>query len=102
MSRQRVFINGKKFYQHPIFCNYAAPKDGEVVNTKGGKILKMIKSNGYCRFDLVRPKKYFQHGFIWEVIKGVIPEGFEIDDINNCKTDNRIEKSTIINTSEKC
>ena len=40
MSRQKVLIGGKKYYIHPVFSNYAASKDGEILNVKTGRILK--------------------------------------------------------------
>lgn len=57
MSRQRLIINGKKYYQHPVFSNYAASKDGEVINVKTVKILKMINHrNGYLYFSICDKK----------------------------------------------
>ena len=40
MPKQRVIINGKKIYKRRVFSNYAASKDGEIVNVKSEKILK--------------------------------------------------------------
>ena len=36
-------------------------------------------------------KTYTSHRFIWETIRGVIPEGYEINHKNKIKTDNRIK-----------
>lgn len=41
-------------------------------------------------------KKYSQHRFVWEAIKGAIPEGFEIDHIKNCTMDNRIKNLQLL------
>ena len=41
MPQQRLIINGKKYYQHPVFTNYAASKDGEIISVKTGRIMKM-------------------------------------------------------------
>ena len=55
-----------------MFSNYVASKDGEIVNVKTRKILKMIKhSNGYlyfgiCDKKLENPKTYLQHRFLFE------------------------------------
>lgn len=38
MQKQRIFIFEKKFYIHPVFSNYAASKDGEIVNIKTKRI----------------------------------------------------------------
>ena len=112
--KQRVIIDGKKHYKHPVFTNYAARKNGEVINVKNEKIIKMIKFNGYLYFGLSdekleKNKNYYQHRFVYEVFRGVIPNCFEIDHINEIKSDNRlknlqllthkqnVEKSNIIN-----
>ena len=42
MTRKKVLIGGKKYNIHPIFTNYAASKDGEILNIKTGRILKKI------------------------------------------------------------
>ena len=97
-ANQRVIIGGK----HPVFSNYAASKNGEMVNVKTGKIKKMTNNGfGYLFFTLYdkkleKPKNYRQHRFVYEVFKGVIPRCLEIDHINNIKTDNRIKNLQII------
>ena len=40
MNRKKILNGGKKFYIHPIFSNYSASKDGEILNVKTGRILK--------------------------------------------------------------
>ena len=42
MNRKKNLNGGKKFYIHPIFSNYSASKDGEILNVKTGRILKKI------------------------------------------------------------
>lgn len=38
----------KTFYVHPFYTNYAASKDGETINVKERKVLKLCKNkNGY-------------------------------------------------------
>ena len=32
--KQRVIFEGKKYYKHPVFSNYAARKNGDVINVK--------------------------------------------------------------------
>ena len=38
MTRKKVLFGVKKYYIHPIFINYAASKDGEILNVKTGRI----------------------------------------------------------------
>ena len=49
--KQRVIFNGKQYYKHPVFSNYAANKNGDILSLKSEKILKMTKdSGGYLYF----------------------------------------------------
>ena len=51
--KQRVIINGEKYYKHPVFSNYVASKNGKVINVKTGRIIRMSKNgNGYLKFNL--------------------------------------------------
>ena len=38
MALKKFLFDGKKYYIHPIFINYAASKDGEILNVKTGRI----------------------------------------------------------------
>ena len=100
--KQRVIFNGKKYYKHPVFSNYAANKNGDIVNVKTKKNLKMIKDSvGYLFFNICdkkmeKPKTYLQHRFVYEVFKGPIPRFFEVDHINEIKSDNRIKNLQLL------
>ena len=94
--KQRVIFEGIKYYQHPVFSNYASNKNGDILSLKQ-KNLSMLKNNsGYlffkiCDKKLEKPKNYLQHRFVYKVFKGVmIPSCFEVDHINEIKLDNRI------------
>ena len=106
MLRKKVLIDGKKYYIHPIFTNYAASKDGEILNVKTGRILKKnLTDMGYYQFKvndkkLIKPKNYYIHRFEWECVKGVIPEGFVIDHCDSVKTNNKIENLQLLTLGE--
>ena len=78
MSHKKILNGRKKFYIHPIFTNYAASKEGEILNVKTGRIFKKILTyQGYYQFkisnkNLFKPKTYYIHRFEWECIKGRI------------------------------
>lgn len=62
-----------------------------------------MMNNGYgylffnlCDKTLEKPETYSQHRFVYEVFKGPIPRFFEIDHINNIKSDNRIKNLQLI------
>ena len=85
-----------------MFSNYAANKNGEVINVKTGRNMKMNKvGSGYLQFTicnkkLEKRKNYYQHRFVFEVFKGPIPRFFEIDHRNSIKTDNRIKNLQLL------
>ena len=100
--KQRVIIDEKKYYKHQVFSKYAASKNGNIINIKTKRIIKMM-DNGYgylffnlCDKNLEKPKIYTQHRFVYEVFKGPIPRFFEVDHINNVKTDNRIKNLQLL------
>ena len=100
--KRRVIIDGVKYYKHPEFSNYAASKDGDVINVKKNKVMSMIKNNcGYLHFniynkDLKKIKTNLQHRFVYEVFNGKIPSHLEIDHLNENKTDNRIKNLQLL------
>ena len=106
MHPKKVTIEGKSFYIHPIFANYAASKDGEILNVKTGRILKKkLTDQGYYQFrisdkNLIKPKNYYIHRFEWECLRGVIPEGFVIDHFDSVKTNNKIENLQLLTLKE--
>ena len=101
MSRKKFLIDEKKYYIHPIFTNYAASKDGEILNVKTGRILKKnLTYQGYYQFkisdkNLIKPKNYLIHRLEWECVRGVIPEGFVIDHIDSVRTNNKTVSENI-------
>ena len=100
--KQRVIIDGVKYYIHPVFSNYAASRNGDVINVKTKRILKMKNSGkdylffSICDKKLEKSKNYFQHRFVYEVFRGPIPHFFEVDHINNVSSDNRIKNLQLL------
>ena len=100
--KQRVIFEQKKFYKHPIFNDYAASKNGNILSLKTKKILKMNKEKqGYLKFviynkKIEKPLNYKQHRFVYEVFKGAIPSCLEVDHRNNIKSDNRIKNLQLL------
>lgn len=101
-AKAKNFYFWRKICIHPVLSNYAASKDGKIINVKTGKIRKpQLNNSGYhlflvCDKSLERPKGYLLHRFIFEAIRGVIREGFEINHKNSIKTDDRIKNLEII------
>ena len=101
-NKRLIIVDGEEYYKHQIFSDYAANKDGDIYSLKRKKILKKNKdSNGYlffiiCNKKLEKQKFYYQHRFVYEVFKGPIPKCFEVDHINNCKSDNRLKNLQLL------
>ena len=100
MDTQQLAKKLAKEYMHPVFSNYAASKSGEIINIKSVKKLHPAINckTGYCQINvydksLEKPKKCYVHRFIWESIKGKIPNDLEVNHIKEIKTDNRQIKS---------
>ena len=100
--KQKIIIERVKYYKHTVFDNYAASKNGEVINLKNKNKIKITKdSGGYFKFIIFskkveKPINYYQHRFVFEVFKGVIPRCFEVDHINNVKSDNRLKNLQLL------
>ncbi len=104
MGKDKVILNGKKFYHHPFFSDYAASKQGEILSVKKAKILKCyINDKGYKVFSLLHDmemKTYSVHRFVYECIKGVIPENYVVDHFDSNKTNNSIHNLQILSSKE--
>ena len=104
MKIEKVYLHGKKFYRHPFFSGYAASKYGEILNIKTTKILKCTENvYGYLKFSLYYErelKSYSVHRFVYECIKGVIPESYVVDHIDSNRTNNSIKNLQILSSRE--
>lgn len=59
--------------------------------------------NGYGRVNLAKNKHYkkrFVHNLIWETFKGKIPDGMQVNHINENKLDNRLENLNLMTPKE--
>ena len=94
--------DGKTYHIHPIYHNYAASKDGYIINRKRLKARKgRLNLTGYLettvRSDDCKIKIYKSHRFIWEAInQKIIPEDYQIHHVNCDKQDNSIENLALV------
>ena len=107
LQSRKVIINGKKYYKHPVFDNYGASKKGNIINIKTKKILSKKRNNGngylifcLCSEKLEEKKNYYQHRFVYEVFKGMIPSIMQIDHRNSIRNDNRIQNLQLLTPTQ--
>ena len=78
-------------------------QNGSLVTVKE-KILKPRLSNkGYYQVALWKnsiPKRCLVHRLVWEAFNGTIPEGLQVNHINEIKTDNRLENLNLMTPKE--
>ena len=104
---QNVQTTDKIFYQHDIYTNFSANKDGEIYNMKtkrysiGQKISTGSRIIGLSQLGLPQ-KTIFIHRFVYECFHGIIPFGMVIDHINSIRDDNRIVNLQMMTQKENC
>ena len=96
-----VIYDGKTYYCHPIYNNYAGSEDGYIINKKRLVPRKgTLHPNGYLQTSVYNQngkKIYRAHRFIWEAVnQKIISEDYQIHHINNDKQDNSIENLALV------
>ena len=105
---KRIKINGQKFRIHPVYNEYGANRQGEVILIAKSTLIKGRDHNsGYrqvnvSRFEDQKFTTVLVHRFIYECYNGVIPEGMVIDHINDDKKDNRLCNLQLMTKQQKC
>ena len=73
-------------------------------NKRKEKILKpQMLNNGYYRVALCKNsivKKYLVHRLVWIAFNGQIPEGYEINHLDEVKSNNRLENLNLVTHKE--
>ena len=67
------------------------------------KILKPQTNSRYyqvCLCKNSKVKKYFVHRLVWIAFNGTIPEGLQVNHINEVKTDNRLSNLNLMTAKE--
>ena len=93
---------------HPLYKNYYATADGEIYSIKKyGDDLLIKQANhqrGYYQFGPRlgnKTRMYLSHRFIYECMTGeMIPDGLQINHIDNCKTNNHISNLELVTDYE--
>ena len=78
-------------------------KNGSLASVKE-KILKPgILNNGYYQVGLcknLKVKKYLIHRLIWETFNGQIPEGYELNHLDEIPSNNRLSNLSLVTHKE--
>lgn len=88
------------------FTKYEVYPNGKIWSYSQKKFLKpVINHNGYQRVHLSdnegKRKYYFVHRVVWESITGYpIPEGMQVNHIDECKTNNHINNLNLMTCKE--
>ena len=76
--------------------------NGSLVTVKE-KILKPLIDKGYyqvCLFKQSNRKAYLVHRLVWSAFNGSIPEGLQVNHINEIKSDNRLSNLNLMTAKE--
>ena len=86
-----IIVNNCVYKTHRIYTQYAASRDGYIIHITKQVPNKGIENNiGYMmqtvwKFDELKQKNVTVHKLVWETYNGEIPDGKEIDHIDNDK-----------------
>ena len=78
-------------------------KNGSLVTVKERILKPKLTNRGYYRVDLWKQsigKHYKVHRLVWEAFNGSIPEGLQVNHINEVKTDNRLSNLNLMTCKE--
>lgn len=102
-------MNNEIWKPIPGYEGYEASTLGRIRSLKYGKIriLKLFKTKkGYLRVNLWKDgkmKPFFVHRLVYEAFNGAIPDGMQVNHINEDKEDNRYpENLNLMSCKENC
>jgi hypothetical protein len=94
MEYKRKMIKGYENYEVDTLGNVYSLASQNRTLSPDGKLSERIVGCGYAAVSLYgtpkKPKQVGIHRLVWETFKGPIPEGMEIDHINNNRLNNMI------------
>ena len=74
-------------------------RDGKLFSKITERIINGSDHKGYRRYR-INNKNMRLHRIIWEMLKGKIPSGLQVDHINGKKDDNRIENLQLLTNEQ--
>lgn len=92
----------KNIRTHPIFTNYGANEDGEIYNVRLERPVKgSINKMGQKIVGIGKTPKLVSR-IVYECFNGPIEEGYQIDHIDNDRTNNKLSNLQKLTKSENC
>ena len=94
-----IYKNAKQFRNSPYYIS----KEGEVYNVSKGIKLHLEKSGNYLRFTgqyNLKGKHFLVHRAVWEVYKGSIPDGYDIDHLDGNPKNNNLDNLEAVTHQE--
>ena len=89
----KIKIGEIEFFEHPQYKSYYFSKDGEIYYSKTQNVSRGNLNR--CSYYTYSMNKHHNtqlvHRLIWSCFNGVIPEGMEIDHIDNNRLNNKLE-----------
>lgn len=82
---------------------YQANNCGEIKSLRRDRILAARKHKGYLQLSLCKngeSKTYAVHRLVWIAFNGPIPEGYEVNHLNERPWDNRLENLNLMTRKE--
>lgn len=96
--------NKVRNYENYEVSNLGGARSLNYMHTGKIKLLKLnLQKTGYLQVTLYKNKKpitYKVHRLVWEAFNGEIPEGMQVNHINEVKTDNRLENLNLMTPKE--
>lgn len=93
-------------FERYLVSNYGRVKSLNYRHTGREQILKPRKTaGGYLMVNLYKDgklKSLYVSLIVWEAFKGPIPNGMQVNHINEDKTDNRLENLNLMTPKENC
>ena len=92
------------YFKDVMDDKYTLSKDGILVHKRTRKIVKGCLDNGGYILDGFRVDgkiiNIYRHRLVWETFNGEIPKGYQVNHINEDKTDNRLENLNLMTCKE--